>query len=224
MSAAKLLILNPNEFDLWKMRIEQYFLMTNYSLWEVMLNGDAPLPTRVIEGVVQPLAPTIDEQRVSASASCVCRVRSAARNPAIFNCYANTVFATCTLLESALTLWNFHVTTVGPDVAYAMTWTNLRKKMTDKYCPRVEIKKLEVELWNLKVKESDKIEKFIGGLPDMIHESVMASKPKTMQDVIEFTTELMEKKISTFAKRQAENKRKFKDTSKNNQNQQQNKN
>nr|GFC09024.1 hypothetical protein [Tanacetum cinerariifolium] len=124
----------------------------------------------------------------------------------------------------ALTLWNFHVTTVGPDVAYAMTWTNLRKKMTDKYCPRVEIKKLEVELWNLKVKESDKIEKFIGGLPDMIHESVMASKPKTMQDVIEFTTELMEKKISTFAKRQAENKRKFKDTSKNNQNQQQNKN
>nr|GEX00689.1 hypothetical protein [Tanacetum cinerariifolium] len=34
VSAAKLLILNPNEFDLWKMRIEQYFLMTDYSLWE----------------------------------------------------------------------------------------------------------------------------------------------------------------------------------------------
>nr|GFB50744.1 hypothetical protein [Tanacetum cinerariifolium] len=34
MSAAKLPILNPNEFDLWKMRIEQYFLMTDYSLWE----------------------------------------------------------------------------------------------------------------------------------------------------------------------------------------------
>nr|GEW33715.1 hypothetical protein [Tanacetum cinerariifolium] len=32
--AAKLPILNPNEFDLWKMRIEQYFLMTDYSLWE----------------------------------------------------------------------------------------------------------------------------------------------------------------------------------------------
>nr|GEZ55000.1 hypothetical protein [Tanacetum cinerariifolium] len=38
VSAAKLLILNPNEFDLWKMRIEQYFLMTDYSLWEVILN------------------------------------------------------------------------------------------------------------------------------------------------------------------------------------------
>nr|GEV82713.1 hypothetical protein [Tanacetum cinerariifolium] len=34
MSAAKLPILNPNEFNLWKMRIEQYFLMTDYSLWE----------------------------------------------------------------------------------------------------------------------------------------------------------------------------------------------
>nr|GFA50907.1 hypothetical protein [Tanacetum cinerariifolium] len=38
VSAAKLPILNPNEFDLWKMRIEQYFLMTDYSLWEVILN------------------------------------------------------------------------------------------------------------------------------------------------------------------------------------------
>nr|GEX98807.1 putative reverse transcriptase domain-containing protein [Tanacetum cinerariifolium] len=72
-------------------------------------------------------------------------------------------------------------------------------------------------------KKSDKIERFIGGLPDMTHGSVMASNPKTMQDVIEFTTELIDKKISTFAKRHAENKRKFKDTSKNNQNQHQNK-
>nr|GEX32002.1 hypothetical protein [Tanacetum cinerariifolium] len=56
-SAAKLPILNPNEFDLWKMRIEQYFLMTDYSLWEVILNGDSPAPTRVIEGVLQPALP-----------------------------------------------------------------------------------------------------------------------------------------------------------------------
>nr|GEW82717.1 ribonuclease H-like domain-containing protein [Tanacetum cinerariifolium] len=60
--AAKLPILNPNEFDLWKMRIEQYFLMTDYSLWEVILNGDSPTPTRVIESVVQPVAPTTVEQ------------------------------------------------------------------------------------------------------------------------------------------------------------------
>nr|GEU48030.1 ribonuclease H-like domain-containing protein [Tanacetum cinerariifolium] len=63
VSAAKLPILNPNEFDLWKMRIEQYFLMTDYSLWEVILNGDSPIPTRIVEGVVQPVAPTTAEQK-----------------------------------------------------------------------------------------------------------------------------------------------------------------
>ncbi|GKA70966.1 putative reverse transcriptase domain-containing protein [Tanacetum coccineum] len=84
-----------------------------------------------------------------------------------------------------------------------LPWNTL---MTAKYCPRNEIKKLEMEIWELK---SDKIEKYVGGLPDMIHESVMASKPKTMQDAIEFVTELMDKKISTLAERQAKNKRKL---------------
>ncbi|GJS46360.1 hypothetical protein Tco_0596481 [Tanacetum coccineum] len=68
--------------------------------------------------------------------------------------------------------------------------------MTDKYCPRNEIKKLEAELWNLKVKGTD-----VTG--------VVASKPKTMQEATEMVTELMDKKISTFAERQAENKRKL---------------
>nr|GFB99765.1 ribonuclease H-like domain-containing protein [Tanacetum cinerariifolium] len=63
--AAKLPILNPNEFDLWKMRIEQYFLMTDYSLWEVILNGDSPVPTRLVEGVAQPVAPTTVEQKLA---------------------------------------------------------------------------------------------------------------------------------------------------------------
>nr|GEX67446.1 hypothetical protein [Tanacetum cinerariifolium] len=65
VSAAKLPILNPNEFDLWKMRIEQYFLMTDYSLWEVILNGDSPALTRVIDGVLQPVAPTTVKQRLA---------------------------------------------------------------------------------------------------------------------------------------------------------------
>nr|GEW41998.1 ribonuclease H-like domain-containing protein [Tanacetum cinerariifolium] len=65
VSAAKLPILNPNEFDLWKMRIEQYFLMTDYSLWEVNLNGDSPVPTRIVEGVLQPVVPTTAEQRLA---------------------------------------------------------------------------------------------------------------------------------------------------------------
>nr|GEV64057.1 hypothetical protein [Tanacetum cinerariifolium] len=65
VSAAKLPILNPNEFDLLKMRIEQYILMTDYSLWKVILNGDSPVPTRIIEGVLQPVAPTTAEQKLA---------------------------------------------------------------------------------------------------------------------------------------------------------------
>nr|GEW82695.1 hypothetical protein [Tanacetum cinerariifolium] len=65
VSAAKLPILNPNEFDLWKMRIEQYFLMTDYSLWEVILYGDSPVPTRIVKGFVQPVAPTTAEQKLA---------------------------------------------------------------------------------------------------------------------------------------------------------------
>nr|GEV28955.1 hypothetical protein [Tanacetum cinerariifolium] len=152
-------------------------------------------------------------------------------------------FTTCTLHYVALTWWNTH--TVGHDAAYGMPWKTLMKMMTDKYYPQNEIKKLEIELWDLKVKgtdlasytqcfqelallcgrmfseESDKIEKYIRGLPDMIHGSVVASKPKAMQEAVEITTELMDKKIRTFVERETASKRKFENTSRNTQNQQQ---
>nr|GEW53360.1 hypothetical protein [Tanacetum cinerariifolium] len=105
--------------------------------------------------------------------------------------------------------------------------------------------KLEMKLWELKVKgtdlasytqrfqelallcgrmffeEADKIEKYVGGLPNMIHGSVVASKPKTMQEAIEIATELVDKKIRTVAEREIASKRKFENTSRNTQNQQQ---
>ncbi|GKE34042.1 putative reverse transcriptase domain-containing protein [Tanacetum coccineum] len=86
------------------------------------------------------------------------------------------------------------------------TLIELKKKMTDKYCPRTEIKKLEVEL--MFPEESDKIERYVSGFPDMIHGSVVASKPKTMQETTKIITELMDKRIRTFIDRQTENKRK----------------
>ncbi|GKA99475.1 reverse transcriptase domain-containing protein [Tanacetum coccineum] len=69
--------------------------------------------------------------------------------------------------------------------------------------------------WNTHVKtvghdaayESDKIEKYVGGLPETIYESVVASKPKTMQDAVEITTELMDKKNHTLVERLEEGKR-----------------
>ncbi|GJY16393.1 putative reverse transcriptase domain-containing protein [Tanacetum coccineum] len=64
-------------------------------------------------------------------------------------------FAICTLLGDALTWWNGHVRTLGHDAAYAMTWGTLKKKLTDKYYPKGEINKLEIELWNLRVRGND---------------------------------------------------------------------
>ncbi|GJW23770.1 hypothetical protein Tco_0034392 [Tanacetum coccineum] len=55
-------------------------------------------------------------------------------------------YATCTLLRNAPTWWNSHVKSVGHDAAYEMPRKTLKKMMTDKYCPRGEIKKLEIEL------------------------------------------------------------------------------
>nr|GEW32825.1 hypothetical protein [Tanacetum cinerariifolium] len=65
VSAAKLPILNPNEFDLWKIRIEQYFLMTDYSLWEVIINGDSVISRVVVDGVAQPVTFLTAEQKLA---------------------------------------------------------------------------------------------------------------------------------------------------------------
>nr|GEW93003.1 putative reverse transcriptase domain-containing protein [Tanacetum cinerariifolium] len=52
-------------------------------------------------------------------------------------------FASCTLQGSALTWWNSHMSAVRQDVAYAIPWAALKRMITDKYCLRGEIKKLE---------------------------------------------------------------------------------
>nr|GFA41519.1 hypothetical protein [Tanacetum cinerariifolium] len=64
-------------------------------------------------------------------------------------------YATCTLQNSALTWWNSHKRTTGVDAAYAMKWAGLMKLMTEVYCLRNEVQKMETELWNLNVKGND---------------------------------------------------------------------
>ncbi|GJU71558.1 putative reverse transcriptase domain-containing protein [Tanacetum coccineum] len=118
-------------------------------------------------------------------------------------------FATCTLLGAALTWWNGQIRTLGPE-AYAMTWEVLKKKMTNKYCPQGEIKKLEIELWNLKV------DKYISGLPDNIYGNVKSARPKTLDETIELANDLMDQKLRTYVERQSDNKRKAEILSSNN--------
>nr|GEU62455.1 hypothetical protein [Tanacetum cinerariifolium] len=64
-------------------------------------------------------------------------------------------FASCTLQGSALTWWNSHMRAVKQNVAYVMPWAALKRMITNKYCLRGEIQKLESEYWNLKVKGLD---------------------------------------------------------------------
>nr|GEU56750.1 putative reverse transcriptase domain-containing protein [Tanacetum cinerariifolium] len=95
-------------------------------------------------------------------------------------------------IDNALTWWNSHKRTIAVDAAYAMEWAGLMKLITKVYCLRNEIQKMETELWNLSVKgndltaytqrfqelillstimvpdKEDRVERFLGGLPDNI--------------------------------------------------------
>ncbi|GJY74287.1 putative reverse transcriptase domain-containing protein [Tanacetum coccineum] len=67
-----------------------------------------------------------------------------ARRPLQVALACQVKFATCTLQGNALTWWN-HVKTTTPEAAHAMPWRTLKKIMTDKYCPRGEIKKQKID-------------------------------------------------------------------------------
>nr|GEW90577.1 putative reverse transcriptase domain-containing protein [Tanacetum cinerariifolium] len=134
---------------------------------------------------------------------------------------------------------NSQIRSLGPD-AYSMTWEVLKKKITDKYCLQGEVKKLEIKLWNLKVKGNDvptyterlqvltlictkfvaneivKIDKYISGLPDNIYGNVKSSKPKTLDETIKLANDFMDQKLRTYAERQTNNQRKASDLSRNN--------
>nr|GEW99675.1 putative reverse transcriptase domain-containing protein [Tanacetum cinerariifolium] len=129
-----------------------------------------------------------------------------------------------------------------------LTFKDTKEDDDSQILPKGEIKKLEIELWNLKVKdtdvasytlrfqelasmcgrmfpeESNEVERYVGGLPDIIRRNVMSYQPKTMEKAIEFANDQIDKKVLTIFERQAEQKRKLEFNAGNNQGyQQQNK-
>ncbi|GJS72650.1 reverse transcriptase domain-containing protein [Tanacetum coccineum] len=131
-------------------------------------------------------------------------------------------YATCTLLDNALTWWNSHKRTIRTEAAFAISWRELMKLMTKVYCPRNEIQKMETELWNLTMKnndltaciqrfqeltmmctkmvpeEEDQVEKFIGGLPDNIQGNVIVAEPTRLQDTVRIANNLMDQKLTGY--------------------------
>nr|GEY26237.1 reverse transcriptase domain-containing protein [Tanacetum cinerariifolium] len=137
--------------------------------------------------------------------------------------------------RDALTWWNTYKRAIGIEAAYAMKWTELMKMMIEVYCPGNKIQKMETELCNLTVKgndltayirifqelvllctrmildEEDKVEGFIGGLPNNIQWNVIAAEPTRLQDAICIANNLMDQKMKGCA-RSAQNKRRTMET------------
>nr|GEW20167.1 putative reverse transcriptase domain-containing protein [Tanacetum cinerariifolium] len=110
-------------------------------------------------------------------------------------------FAIGTLTNDALSWWNAYAQPTGIEQANRITWTELKRLLTNKYCPQTEIKKMEDEFYNLSVKGNDLktyvrrfqelavlcpnmvpnneklMEVFIDGLPRSMEGNVTASKP-----------------------------------------------
>ncbi|GJU57826.1 hypothetical protein Tco_1235592 [Tanacetum coccineum] len=57
VSTVKLLVLKKGEYTLWSMRMEQYLTNTDYSLWQVILNGDGPIQVTTDENGVETEVP-----------------------------------------------------------------------------------------------------------------------------------------------------------------------
>ncbi|GKG05840.1 hypothetical protein Tco_0325926, partial [Tanacetum coccineum] len=63
VAASKVPMLKPDEYELWRMRMEQYIQMVDYSLWEVIENGNAPPITKLVECVETIIAPSTAEEK-----------------------------------------------------------------------------------------------------------------------------------------------------------------
>ncbi|GJT50918.1 putative ribonuclease H-like domain-containing protein [Tanacetum coccineum] len=63
VAASKVPMLKPGEYELWRMRMEQYIQMVYYSLWEVIENGNAPPITKLVEGVETIIAPATAKEK-----------------------------------------------------------------------------------------------------------------------------------------------------------------
>ncbi|GKB86813.1 reverse transcriptase domain-containing protein, partial [Tanacetum coccineum] len=145
-------------------------------------------------------------------------------------------FATGTLTDDALSWWNAYAQPMGIEQANQITWTELKRLLTNKYCPRTEIRKMAEELYNLTVKGNDLkpyvrrfqeltvlcpkmvpnneklLEAFIGRLPQSIEGNVIASKPQTLEEAINIAQRLMDQVTNhTPVQVSSDNKRKFDD-------------
>ncbi|KAI3821571.1 hypothetical protein L1987_09139 [Smallanthus sonchifolius] len=127
--------------------------------------------------------------------------------------------ATSVLQKRALTWWNGEKRNRGVDVAVALPWDEVKRLMTEEICPRNEVKKLEAEFWDLTQDSGENlayttrfhelsllvphmvtplsrcIEKYIGGLPRQIQDTVIGRNPATLEDAIRLSATLTDNHV-----------------------------
>ncbi|GJY45555.1 putative reverse transcriptase domain-containing protein [Tanacetum coccineum] len=204
--------------------------------------SEAPAMTQAaIKKLVADSATAALEAQATTMARTVSLIRWFKRTESVFSRSKCTeenkvTFATGTLTDDALSWWNAYAQPMGVDQANQITWTELKRLLTNKYCPRTEVRKMEDELYNLIVKGNDLkpyvrrfqeltvlclnmvpnteklLEAFIGGLPRSIEGNVTASKPQTLEEAINIAQRLMDHVTKhTLVQVSSDNKRKFDD-------------
>ncbi|GJX07278.1 reverse transcriptase domain-containing protein [Tanacetum coccineum] len=115
-------------------------------------------------------------------------------------------FATGTLTDDALSWWNAYAQPMGVDQANQITWTELKRLLTNKF------QELAVLCPNMVPNTEKLLEAFIGGLPRSIEGNVTASKPQTLEEAINIAQRLMDQNrrqeaVKAYAATPAENNR-----------------
>ncbi|KAI3810939.1 hypothetical protein L1987_20612 [Smallanthus sonchifolius] len=127
--------------------------------------------------------------------------------------------ATSVLQKRALTWWNGEKRNRGVDVAMVLPWDEVKRLMTEEFCPRNEVKKLEAEFWDLAQDSGENlayttrfhdlsllvphmvtplsrcIEKYIGGLPRQIQDTILGRNPATLEDAIRLSATLTDNHV-----------------------------
>ncbi|GJV49877.1 reverse transcriptase domain-containing protein [Tanacetum coccineum] len=148
-------------------------------------------------------------------------------------------FATGTLTDDALSWWNAYAQLIGIEQANKITWTELKRLLTNKYCPRTKVNLVwKTEFYNLRDCEKEYVlrltlgdfqelavlcpnmvpnakkllEVFISGLPRSIEGNVTASKPQTLEEAINIAQRLMDQIIKRDSVQETNNhKQRFED-------------
>ncbi|GJX84343.1 reverse transcriptase domain-containing protein [Tanacetum coccineum] len=118
-------------------------------------------------------------------------------------------FATGTLTEEALSWWNSFAQPIGIEEAYKIPWSEFKKLLIKKYCPRTEIKKMEDEFYNLTVKGND-LKTYIRRFHELA--ILCSTMPQTLEEAITITQRLMDQVTKhNYMQGTNDHKRKFDD-------------